>query len=156
MRFLSRLKKILYWLPIIWRDGDWDHHFFFKVMAHKLASMERFFAEEGKLRGADRNARRIKEARILSERLRDEFHGDNAFRRYYGRWGESILSTEPIPGSDRHILNVEMAPGAKTKQEKRMAMIDFDLAHDQDRYLRQQDVDRLTEIIRRYSHHWWD
>lgn len=156
MRFLSRLKKTLYWLPVIWSDCDWDQHFFFKVMAHKLASMERFFAEHGHLHGSDGNARRIKEARILSERLRDEGYGENAFRQYYNRWGNPIISTEPIPGSGYLWVNVEVAPNAKTKKEERMADIDYRLSSDRERYLRQQDVARLAEIIRRYSHYWWD
>ena len=29
-------KNIFYWLPIIWKDRNWDSHYIFDIMMHKL------------------------------------------------------------------------------------------------------------------------
>jgi len=42
-RITARFKKLLYWLPVIWNDYDFDQVFFGVIMRHKLKSMRDFF-----------------------------------------------------------------------------------------------------------------
>jgi hypothetical protein len=35
-RFIRRAKNILRWLPIIWKDEQWDYYYIFEILKHKL------------------------------------------------------------------------------------------------------------------------
>jgi hypothetical protein len=30
------VKNLIYWFPIIWKDRNWDSHYIFEIMKHKL------------------------------------------------------------------------------------------------------------------------
>jgi len=34
-----RLRNLIYWLPVIWRDENWDQAFLYRIMGHKIAAM---------------------------------------------------------------------------------------------------------------------
>jgi DNA gyrase/topoisomerase IV subunit A len=38
-KFFSRIYNLYRWLPIIWKDQDWDHHYIFEILKHKLTFM---------------------------------------------------------------------------------------------------------------------
>ena len=33
------IKNIIYWLPIIWKDRDWDYYYIYIVLKHKLQNL---------------------------------------------------------------------------------------------------------------------
>ena len=35
-------KNIFYWLPIIWKDRNWDSHYIFEIMMHKLKAQSKY------------------------------------------------------------------------------------------------------------------
>ena len=34
--FKTGVKNIIYWFPIIWKDRNWDSHYIFEIIKHKL------------------------------------------------------------------------------------------------------------------------
>lgn len=155
-RFIRSVKRIAYWLPVIWRDQDWDHVYLWRVLAHKLSSMERFFDGDAAISaGAKKTARRIKEARCLCERLRDEVHYGKAFFGYYGKWGEPNVWFSKYDES-HGLLHVNVHPRAKTEREIKMATKEYAMRQDTEKYLIEQDLARIGEILAKYSRGWWD
>lgn len=41
------IRNLIIWLPIIWRDRDWDWQFLSEIMQFKLRNMSRFFRALG-------------------------------------------------------------------------------------------------------------
>jgi hypothetical protein len=39
LRSFRKLKRIIEWLPILWRDEDWDYQFLVKIIQFKLRRM---------------------------------------------------------------------------------------------------------------------
>jgi hypothetical protein len=47
--FIQGVKNIAYWFPVIWKDRDWDGHYIYEVMKHKLRTcmngiLKKFFS----------------------------------------------------------------------------------------------------------------
>lgn len=39
-RWINNVSRLIYWLPVIWNDNDYDHNSLYKIVDHKLASIE--------------------------------------------------------------------------------------------------------------------
>jgi hypothetical protein len=38
-RIIRRIKNLFRWLPVIWKDEQWDHYYIFQILKHKLIIM---------------------------------------------------------------------------------------------------------------------
>ena len=45
--YIRKIKNLIRWAPIIWRDHDWDFHFIYEMLKHKLTFTEKFIREKG-------------------------------------------------------------------------------------------------------------
>jgi hypothetical protein len=45
--FKSGVKNLWYWLPIIWKDRNWDHQFIFDILSHKLKAQAKYIGTYG-------------------------------------------------------------------------------------------------------------
>jgi len=64
-RFLPReiklgVQKLWYWLPVIWKDRDWDTHFIYEVMKHKLKAQAKYIGDRDFHTRAQQDARRMR------------------------------------------------------------------------------------------------
>ncbi len=41
------IKNLWYWLPVIWKDRNWDHDFIFDVLSHKLKAQASYIGKYG-------------------------------------------------------------------------------------------------------------
>ena len=60
-RYLHRhvwtgIKNIWYWLPIIWKDRNWDYNYIFDIMTHKLKAQSKYIGSRGTHLSAERDA----------------------------------------------------------------------------------------------------
>ena len=60
-RYLHRhvrtgIKNIWYWLPIIWKDRNWDSNYIFEIMMHKLKAQSKYIGSRGTHLSAERDA----------------------------------------------------------------------------------------------------
>lgn len=65
-------KSIWYWLPIIWKDRNWDHSYIYKVLQHKLKAQSKYIGD----RGFHMNAERDAELMMTCVRLIDKVNED--------------------------------------------------------------------------------
>lgn len=45
--FISSISVILHWVPILYKDRDWDWYFLLKIERTKIRQMEKYFRESG-------------------------------------------------------------------------------------------------------------
>lgn len=72
--FIRGIKKLWYWFPIIWKDRDWDDHFIFEVLKHKLISQSKYIGSRDIHTKAQQDARRMRVCIRLIGRLQDEYY----------------------------------------------------------------------------------
>lgn len=81
-QLIRNLRRLWYWLPVLWRDRDYDHSYMLIVLRHKFVSMERYFRKSGIMADAEQTADQIHLAVLLLDRLIDAWeYWERADRR---------------------------------------------------------------------------
>lgn len=72
------IKNLFYWLPVVWQDRQWDEHFLFLMLRHKLKAIETFFRSKDAVAiVAHKDADHIHRCVLLLNRLIDSPYYDN-------------------------------------------------------------------------------
>ena len=79
MRFFRRIKHLLYWLPIIWNDHDWDWGYFLTIVIHKLEAMQKFFQSDDAISADAKNvSEQIQAALVFLRNVDGDVYADLA------------------------------------------------------------------------------
>ena len=73
--FKSGVKNLWYWLPIIWKDRNWDHQFIFDILSHKLKAQSAYIGGRDIHQNAKRDAEVMMTCVRLIEKVQDEWYG---------------------------------------------------------------------------------
>ena len=108
--FIKGIKNIWNWLPTIWKDRDWDSHFIYEVLIHKLEKQATYIYKYGNHVSAERDAEKMFLCARLARIQQEELYMDE----YY----------------DTHEIEFEFIPTDETEQwftmESEMLNEDFD------------------------------
>lgn len=77
--FIIGVKSIFYWLPIIWRDRNWDHSSIFTIMAHKIEAQSKYIGGRDIHVSAKRDAEIMMTCVRLIKLINDEFYSSEYF-----------------------------------------------------------------------------
>lgn len=140
IRFVRRIfigiRNLIYWLPVIWRDRCFDHHYIFVILRHKLADMERFFWTESIAANAHKYAREIHLCTLTLDRILKDDYIAGKYEDHFRKWGDfRNLRTEKEQTQYRKELR-----GLMEREEM----------------LIKQDVDYVLHLIRKHGRSWWD
>jgi hypothetical protein len=94
------VKNLWYWLPVIWKDRDWDTHFIYEVMKHKLKAQAKYIGDRDFHTRAQQDARRMRICVKLIQACQDEPYS----MEYMDYAKERVWFTpcEDRPGSSRY------------------------------------------------------
>jgi hypothetical protein len=93
--FIRGVKSVWYWLPVIWKDRNWDHRFIFDVFAHKLKSQAKYIGKYGLHLTNWKDERDMMICVRLIERIKDDFYGMEYSDHHKDKhWFESIPDKE--------------------------------------------------------------
>ena len=73
--FKIGVKNIIYWLPIIWKDRNWDHRYIYTILQHKLKSQSKYIGDRGNHISAERDAEIMMSCVRLIDKVGEEFYG---------------------------------------------------------------------------------
>lgn len=68
-QFFRNIHRVLYWLPIIWKDRYWDWSFLFTIIKHKMEYNAERFEKHGMHVGSKEDARKMRICCILLDRI---------------------------------------------------------------------------------------
>ena len=131
-----RIERIIRWIPVIWKNREFDHVYFLQIIAFKLKQMEKFYRSKYAI-SADRKdcATKIHICRLLCNRLIEDEYYDMLQRKIEFHWGSS---------SQIKVLDEGCQLG-----------ICKDWVHYDD-YMQKQDLEYLCKLLRKHLHSWWD
>ena len=90
------IKNLFKWLPVIWKDRDWDHSYIFEIIEHKLKSQAKYIGKYGNHVSAKRDAELMLTCVRLMERIREGYYeGEHSDYHQTKYWFEDI---EDKPG----------------------------------------------------------
>ena len=147
--------NLIYWLPILWSDRDWDYNYLLRVLIHKLNGMERLFREHGRLENSEEVANEIQsvvhDLSIVEGGLLDQA----AYAEHERKWGE--VSFEYLPTNNQEFFELRMNyPSAITQKQVEEAQADLM------RLAKQADEDTFNLLLDAFTRmgeqlqEWWD
>jgi len=74
--YIRKIKNLIRWAPIIWRDRDWDYYFIYEILKHKLTFTEKFIREKGAHMFNTKDADSILKAIDLIDKVQTEYYLD--------------------------------------------------------------------------------
>jgi len=74
--YIRKIKNLVRWAPIMWRDHDWDYYFIYEILKHKFIFTEKFLREKGCHMYNTQDADSIKKAIDMLEKVQSEYYLD--------------------------------------------------------------------------------
>jgi hypothetical protein len=88
--FIRGIKSVWYWLPVIWKDRNWDDSYIFTVLSHKLKAQAKYIGGRGIHTRSKRDTEVMMTCVRLMERVQDEFYSSE-----YGNYHKTKHWFEP-------------------------------------------------------------
>jgi hypothetical protein len=169
--FKNGVKNIWYWLPIIWRDRNWDGHYIYEIMKHKLKAQANYIGINDRHTRAQLDAKRMAICVKLIQLCQDEAYAmeymDYAKDRVWftpceDRPGSSLYNSENVwekydeyfakyPLIYKRVMNGEGVFSLKGREDDKH-VIAMNIAHtNQDRARK-----LLFKIMEENIEGWWD
>lgn len=169
--FITGVKNLWYWFPVIWKDRHWDDHYIFQVMIHKLKAQSKYIGSRDIHTRAKRDAEIMMTCVRLMELVKEEHYSmeyfdyhetKNWFEDVPGKEGcsswESKLISENFddyfkkyPLIHKRVLNGEGVFGREGREEDKhiIAMNIGHINHERARKL-------LFKLMEENIESWWD
>jgi hypothetical protein len=74
LNFKRGIKNLWYWLPVIWKDRNWDHQFIFDILSHKLKAQSAYIGGGDIHQNAKRDAEVMMTCVRLIEKVSSEWY----------------------------------------------------------------------------------
>jgi len=165
------IRNIWYWLPIIWKDRNWDSHYIFEIMMHKLKAQSKYIGSRGYHVSAERDAEVMMTCVKLMKLIQDDFYSseysdyhktkhwfeDVPGKEGYSSWESKLLEEnfddyfKKYPLIYKRVLNGEGVFRREGREEDKqvIAMNISHINHDRARKL-------LFKIMEENIERWWD
>lgn len=168
--FIRGIENLWYWLPVIWKDRNWDHQFIFDILSHKLKAHLAYIGGRGNHVSAERDAEIMMTCVRLIEKVNDEYYGmeymdyhktkhwfEPADKEGYSTWESKQIGENfddyfaKYPLIYKRVLNGEgiFKLEGTDDDKQRIAMNIAHINHDRARKL-------LFKIMEQEIERWWD
>ncbi len=147
------IKNVIRWLPIIWRDREWDQCFLEQMLLFKLKNMRDYFQGGVNVWSAEAPevANEIQEVIEILERLeKDEYEEtiDPKFYDWFSQDREMFVEKVDINGETYSTVNF---PEFTEEQEKHR-----DYVWQEAERRRTEDLEKAYGLIAKNIRKWWD
>jgi hypothetical protein len=147
---IRNVYRVYKWLPVIWKNYDFDHHYIWIVLRHKLQMMENHFRSHRILLNWEKTCAEIHHAiEILDRIIADEYETE-AFVDHRKKWGELHMDTDE--NRRLRLWRENATTDEEKEQEREETIAAFEFA-DQ---TRRDDVDELFKFVADHYLGWWD
>ena len=170
-RFVRRIKNLFRWLPVIWKDEQWDYYYIFEILKFKLKNQAEYIGNKDRHTRAKRDAEVMMTCVRLLEKVKTEEYGIEHFDYEKSDWdfvpcedhpGYSTLEVNRIsenfddyfkkyPRQYKRVMNGEINRFSRdtTKDKHTIAM---EIAHENHERARKLVFKMLEQNIEK----WWD
>jgi hypothetical protein len=95
-QFFRRIHNLYRWLPIIWKDQDWDDFYIFEILKFKLKNQAKYIDKRGIHLSAKRDAEIMMLCVRLIDKVQDEYYGTEYFNYHDSKF--IFIDSESHPG----------------------------------------------------------
>jgi hypothetical protein len=160
-RFSTSVGNLIRWFPIVWRDREWDHHYVYEILKHKLTHMAKYFRTRDMWVGQIREAERMELCVRLISKVQEEYYLTEHMDVMEKKYGKMRFNFEKVEGADEknqtRVLNGwRYGDGDRTQEETEAIRNEYsELAKLGE--IRHEKAKRiLFELMKRNIGKWWD
>lgn len=103
--FGTGVKNLIYWFPIIWKDRNWDSHYIFEIMMHKIKAQSKYIGERDIHTRAKRDAEIMMTCVRLMKKVQDDFYSSEYFDYHKTKhWFEDVPGKEGYSSWESRLL----------------------------------------------------
>ena len=167
------LKNLKYWVPVIWKDRNWDSNYIFTILSHKLKGQAKYIGDRDIHTRAKRDSEVMMTCTRLIELVKEEFYSSEYSdyhktkhwfepcedKEGYSTWESRILEEnfddyfKKYPLIYKRVINGEgpfkFDNVVDTENKQRIAMNIGHINHERARKL-------LFKIMEQHIERWWD
>lgn len=155
-RFFRKIKDIFEWIPVIWKDEEWDDSYIYDILLYKIKRVRRHHEKRMFFVGVEKEIQNMKDCEYILQRLVDDDYSFNYWDdRLNKKYGESEVSFDKVDGSKYYTLNIDR-PRVMTDQDKKDEFKMIRRRMDLEKYLKDQDKYFLYKSMKRHWDSWWD
>jgi hypothetical protein len=146
IRRLARLvARLCAWLPVIWKDEDYDYHYLLRIMRFKIGRMRKHINAHAHHVNFEKDCHRMRIAECLINRLLSSNYEESEYNRMEREWGKLVINDQ---GRLRHEKETDENKNAIDQQFMEMCK----------NAERQEEADwaYLFAHLKRYMRRWWD
>lgn len=93
--FRTGVQNLIYWFPIIWKDRNWDSHYIFEIMMHKIKAQSEYIGSRDIHTRAKRDAEIMMTCVRLMKKVQDDFYSSEYFDYHKTKhWFEDVPGKE--------------------------------------------------------------
>ena len=170
--FFRNIKNLWRWLPIIWKDRDWDDHYIWEILKTKLKHQSQYIGSRDIHTSAKYDAERMMWCVRLIDKIQDEFY-EGEYMDYH----KSDFNWLDIEGDNDHkqleiveksenyddYFAQHKAAVRKVLANKELQIFELNgdnykqrLAMNLGRYNEKRAQDLLFKLLNRDIRGWWD
>lgn len=84
--FFENVHRVISWIPIVWKDRDWDYAYLLNIIRYKLGRMEYGFEHFDIGAEAQKRAREVHIANLLLDRIKKDEYDSQYEDAYNEKW----------------------------------------------------------------------
>lgn len=147
-RFFMRIRHIIGWIPVIWRDYDWDHVFLYIIMREKMRRMRLNHERVRLIEDWEKVAGELRECEDALGRLIEDDYDMERYRAHREKFGDRMGRSEDVVDQDGSItVKVEDIPGEREEFLRIMEAGESE---------RVSDLKLVAKHFVENSRGWWD
>lgn len=143
--FIHQTIYILKWIPILWKDRNWDDYFIWEILKQKIKFQREYISKQGIHVRAEIDAKNMRIAELLIERIQDPH------KAVEKDWDEILLKyPRPtfIEDATTGYFTMRDRSEEEAKEVKRLM--------EKEKYMHNQDLDYLFKHLKKHIHEFWD
>lgn len=154
--FIKRVKRLLEWVPVIWKTHDWDYSYTLDILKFQLENQAKYL-ENGHLLNGPYYAGRIRLALRLMDAAYNGKYSEQVHEEYTERYGKSEILERPADDFGDEYFSIEIwYPKAKDSIENdeihQALYQDLEIAWDNEK--RAKKI--FHKILEQDLQKWWD
>ena len=96
-QFFKRIYNLYRWLPVIWKDQDWDQFYIYEILKFKLKNQAEYIGNKDRHVNAKRDAEKMMLCVRLIDKIQEDFYGTECFS--YSKTEQFFIPSKEHPGS---------------------------------------------------------
>jgi len=132
--FTKRVRRLIRWIPIIWRSHTWDWSYTAQILVHSLEELEKDLLNDPYHTQARKRAKQLQVVKNCIKRIIEEDYCSKEWDEYFKEYPPKFLRVGEISRAQ-----VKRSIYLRDKEEK----------------LRQLDEDLIIKYVKKYYRGWW-